>query len=377
MAIESKSNRVLDYARRLAERVESWADFSNELYAPGGKIDAAFSTEIERQAFYDSEQCKEIDSLLAAVMRRTGVVNGATPSKSGKFVVRIPKTVHQKLEIEARREGVSLNQLAACKLSIPLWSDQGLKEELVVDAFNAVHDGYATDWIILEPDYNARFLEKCSKLGLSQSAWVLNHTLMNIRKTSKFSKRLNRATKRSGGFTDYDDFAFASEISVRTLQRTEGVTLDRILCDPELRSQFDRIALQLAPRQTIVKLRCGALNLRKTHRLQPIDPATDDYALIAAGPLTRVSLASIAASPGAYAFYDATRPIFAGETENLRKRVAKHLESGLPKWLGADRGEELVLKTVELPKCNREKRLNWLGAFINAERPLLNYQKAA
>ena len=37
---------------------------------------------------------------------------------SGKFVVRLPKTLHQRLAIEASREGVSLNQLALYKLSL-------------------------------------------------------------------------------------------------------------------------------------------------------------------------------------------------------------------------------------------------------------------
>lgn len=36
---------------------------------------------------------------------------------SGKFVVRIPKSLHYKLSIEAEKEGVSLNQYALYKLS--------------------------------------------------------------------------------------------------------------------------------------------------------------------------------------------------------------------------------------------------------------------
>ena len=36
---------------------------------------------------------------------------------SGKFVVRIPKSLHQALAIEAEREGISLNQYALYKLS--------------------------------------------------------------------------------------------------------------------------------------------------------------------------------------------------------------------------------------------------------------------
>lgn len=37
---------------------------------------------------------------------------------SGKFVVRIPKTLHYRLSIEAEQEGVSLNQYALYKLSL-------------------------------------------------------------------------------------------------------------------------------------------------------------------------------------------------------------------------------------------------------------------
>ena len=36
---------------------------------------------------------------------------------SGKFVVRIPKSLHYKLAIKAKEEGVSLNQYALYKLS--------------------------------------------------------------------------------------------------------------------------------------------------------------------------------------------------------------------------------------------------------------------
>jgi predicted RNase H-like HicB family nuclease len=37
---------------------------------------------------------------------------------SGKFVVRLPKTLHARLALEAEKEGVSLNQYALYKLSV-------------------------------------------------------------------------------------------------------------------------------------------------------------------------------------------------------------------------------------------------------------------
>jgi len=36
---------------------------------------------------------------------------------SGKFIVRIPKSLHYRLSVEAKQEGVSLNQYALYKLS--------------------------------------------------------------------------------------------------------------------------------------------------------------------------------------------------------------------------------------------------------------------
>lgn len=36
---------------------------------------------------------------------------------SGKFIVRLPKSLHYKLSIEAKQEGISLNQYALYKLS--------------------------------------------------------------------------------------------------------------------------------------------------------------------------------------------------------------------------------------------------------------------
>ena len=42
--------------------------------------------------------------------------------KSGRFVVRIPKSLHAALEAEAKNEGVSLNQLVLSMLSVSLGS---------------------------------------------------------------------------------------------------------------------------------------------------------------------------------------------------------------------------------------------------------------
>jgi predicted RNase H-like HicB family nuclease len=42
----------------------------------------------------------------------------ANEKYSGKFLVRLPKTLHARLALEAEKEGVSLNQYALYKLSV-------------------------------------------------------------------------------------------------------------------------------------------------------------------------------------------------------------------------------------------------------------------
>ena len=67
-----------------------------------------------------SPEYQAIRDLISDAQIRTGLVEGATPKKSGKFVVRVPRSLHAALEAEAKREGVSLNQLVVAKLSVQM-----------------------------------------------------------------------------------------------------------------------------------------------------------------------------------------------------------------------------------------------------------------
>src|SRR5262249_38554740 len=153
---------------------------------------------------------------------------------------------------------------------------------------------------------------------------------------------------------------------------------DRVLCDPLMALEFDQIARQLAPGQPVLKLRCAALNLRKTHRLGPSKGTQPpEYDLVPAGPLQTLIVPELPQFPATYVLFDQKRPIFAGETEDLRRRVEIHLAGGLPRWLDPKGDVDLVLKHSAQPVAAAEERRIWLGDFVNRERPLLNYQKVA
>jgi len=112
---------ILKSAQDAASSVENWADLSNALFNPvDGLITKAFPSREEREAFLKTNEYQAIRKLLLSAMESSGLVSGATPEKSGRFVVRLPKSLHAALEREAVHEGVSLNQLVVAKLAVQL-----------------------------------------------------------------------------------------------------------------------------------------------------------------------------------------------------------------------------------------------------------------
>lgn len=117
-----KEAQLLKAAREKSQSVDRWADLWNFLFDPEtGLVAKAYPTRAERAALVESVEYKEIRKLLAETRQRTGLAAGATPKeKSGRFLVRLPKSMHAALENEAAQEGVSLNQLVVAKLASQL-----------------------------------------------------------------------------------------------------------------------------------------------------------------------------------------------------------------------------------------------------------------
>jgi len=91
----SKSVEMMQSANRLAASADTWADLSNALFDPDdGLLAKALPTRKERAAFVQSDQYKQIRRLIEEKIAQTGIVEGATPKKSGRFVVRLPQSLH-------------------------------------------------------------------------------------------------------------------------------------------------------------------------------------------------------------------------------------------------------------------------------------------
>ncbi len=373
----NKVNDILAEAQRLSEYSKTWADLSNGIFDPvDGLIAKQFPDAADRAAFRKSDAYATLHKLVEQKMQQTGVAAGAEPTKSGKFVVRLPRTMHAALEQEAVAEGTSLNQLVLAKLANRLGSLVGGKASLI-QAFAEVRDGFSADRVVADPLLDKKFLRRCRELGLPGTDYDLNWSLLNARKNGLMSDlpKTKRYTVR-----ETDEFDYASELAVRHIQILRAVSLDQVICDPDLAQEFDKHAAALAPGFSPLEYRWVALGLRKAGKL-PRGKAVgaEPPGLAHISSVMELKPSSLPQAGGLYLFSSANSPIFLSQTDNLRHRIERHMDFsnslGLPDWLW-DRGP-LELSIAEMPGVLRTSRESLEMALVRKLHPILNFQRTA
>ncbi len=117
--IKSRAEQLLTLARKLAETPGlTWVEANNTVYGPGGPFPRLFPSAADRAAFSKSSVSRQIDELIDTLPDPP--LGTQQREYSGKFNVRIPKSLHAALAGEAAAEGVSLNQLVVAKLALHL-----------------------------------------------------------------------------------------------------------------------------------------------------------------------------------------------------------------------------------------------------------------
>ena len=123
---KSKAKTALEFARHQAETSQSWTDLHNALFGIGGKCGELFPTDSTRVEFSRTKEFKEIVTILESLQQRRGEPQESfvdlLAQANGKILVRLPKSIHAALLVEAEAEGVSLNQLCLAKLAMQLRS---------------------------------------------------------------------------------------------------------------------------------------------------------------------------------------------------------------------------------------------------------------
>ena len=117
-SMKSRAQELLDFARSLQDSGLTWVEANNSIYGPGGRFVTLFPTKSDRMAFARTAESRQLDELIDNLPEPD--VRSSREEYSGKFVVRVPKSLHAALAAEAEIEGVSLNQLVVVKLAVQL-----------------------------------------------------------------------------------------------------------------------------------------------------------------------------------------------------------------------------------------------------------------
>ena len=247
-------------------------------------------------------------------------------------------------------------------------------------AYVAVCDGWSIDEVLLQDELNAKYLAECRRRLPNVPDFDFNWSLLNLRKAGELTdiKTTRRRSDRS------DEYLHAAEIAARFLEDRHGVNTDRVMCEPELRAEYDRVAKAIAPKTDAYLLRKASFTLRKSRRLKPelVLRVAEWDKTVTARPAQELAdePSSIPAGPGGYIFRDAEGYLYIGESSNLRERLTKHLDrsdrQSLASYLAT---KKLAGITVEIhafdpdsPARLKSMRRAYESELIRSRKPKLN-----
>lgn len=382
------TSEILKSVKDASDASATWADFANALFDQHeGLLAIAFPTKEARAAFVATPEYKKIRELIEKAQERTGIEKGAAPTKSGKLLVRLPKSMHSALEFEARDEGISLNQLVLTKLALQLSSLHMRRPDdpvaIVIRAFAEVRNGASEDRVVADPELDTKFLARCRELGATASDYELNWKLLSARKNSH-TTHLPQVKKFSFPRDVVDQYQYASELALRHIQRQEiaqgrDTSLDSIICDPVIATAFDAFASRLAPGYSSFQYRWAALALRKAGRymkeaMEVEVPVFEDLVSTSSLDLKRIP-----ERQGLYLIQNQSERLFIGETHNLRQRIERHLKIAgpqmIPDWLYSSNKRRASLGILSLPELTEAELKTAELRSIVALAPLLNYPR--
>jgi hypothetical protein len=165
-----------------------------------------------------------------------------------------------------------------------------------------------------------------------------------------------------------DRYIFASEIAFHLIDE-RGYSLDDVLCDPNLRQEFDDIAKSFAPGFKPFEYRWGALKIRKVAReTRTKSTELDDQRLPRQKDLLDLSLQEFRNSAGLY-LINREKPVggvrsalYAGVTFDLEQRLRMVCDGSqiLPIWLEHAHSDRLTVRILPLGAGDRD---TWISQF--------------
>ncbi len=246
-------------------------------------------------------------------------------------------------------------------------------------AFQATYDGYSADRIVVDPVLNAAFIDACRSEGIPGTARDWNRLLFRLRKAGKLAD-FPTARRTSISWYGCDDYLFASEIAWQMMvDGNLARSLDEILCDPELASEFDAIAGRFAPGFDSLGYRWAALKLRKQAKLARVSQPLTPKRLGKAIPIEELKHAKTPDCAGVYLVgiqhAEKVKSLYVGECVNLRSRLQKNFSRSLSKVWKEQAGHRKLRGDlcVQYVTTSREVgMLAYQSFFVTRYQPPLN-----
>lgn len=249
----------------------------------------------------------------------------------------------------------------------------------VQQAFVATHEGWSADEVILDDELNARFIAECQKLLPEADPAACNWALLTLRKSGRLDVKATRRRRSAN-----DGYEYAAEIAARFLYDKYELSIDRVMCDPKLRAEYDRVAQTAAPGVSTYLLRKTAYGLRKARQLEPelVARVADWGREVTSHPAEELVKQPdlVPQRPGVYIFRDTTGYLYIGESSELRSRITKHLDHSDRKSLAHYFWEQGIKNvTVELHAFdpdsdakNKTSRRAYESDLIRSRKPRFN-----
>ena len=120
---QEKRQEILRHAKKLYEQEPDWVSFFREVLGINGVIRRYFSDPQALIEFEKSDEYLDIQVLLAK-LRESGRTQVTEQEPTRVITVRMPKSLHESLRVEAHERHTSMNKLCISKLLQMI--DQGL-----------------------------------------------------------------------------------------------------------------------------------------------------------------------------------------------------------------------------------------------------------
>ncbi len=254
-----------------------------------------------------------------------------------------------------------------------------LTKEVVQAVFEAHHDGWSLDEVMLDDNRRSKIIEAVRKEVSDADEKEVWELLIKLRKAGKLNAK---TTERSN--TEYGESLFAAEIAARKIQDETGVPFDRVLIDPVLLKRYDEAAQEVDAKHETYVLRKAALKLRKSRQLKPelVLRVTDWKRTIETMSVKDAAprVQTISTRPGIYIFRDETGYLYIGQSNNLRERLTKHLadsdRKALAQYLASHAEGNLILELHIFEKGSPAEqtiiREAYESELIRSRKPRLN-----